>query len=271
MPSQGVVYQVVRDHFETFRAQAAGLRDGEGLPRFVEQAAFAHSAPASLAEALAEAGVSRVAALRMPGRPPSRVALRRASPKPWRRRAASRTSAVMTVGLIGSSRFRVKAGRSVPVAALRPVENLRVVVSPVERRPCSGPSRATSRDGGRRMAERAAHLVDHVFPAVPVRQWVLTLPPRLRYRLAWDHDLCRAVALRRCSGPSRARSRDGRCLGSDGPRLPAACGPPGWGAGRARRSRRDRSALRRGDESERSRPCARHRPRAKRGSTSRPA
>ena len=36
-PSQGVVYQVVRDHFETFRAQAAGLRDGEGLPRFVEQ------------------------------------------------------------------------------------------------------------------------------------------------------------------------------------------------------------------------------------------
>jgi hypothetical protein len=31
------VYQVVRDHFETFLAQAAGLRDGEGLPRFVEQ------------------------------------------------------------------------------------------------------------------------------------------------------------------------------------------------------------------------------------------
>ena len=43
------------------------------------------------------------------------------------------------------------------------------------------------------MAERAAHLVDHVFPAVPVRQWVLTFPHRLRYRLAWDHDLCRAV------------------------------------------------------------------------------
>jgi len=32
-----VLYQVVRDHFETFREQAAGLRDGEGLPRFVEQ------------------------------------------------------------------------------------------------------------------------------------------------------------------------------------------------------------------------------------------
>jgi hypothetical protein len=47
--------------------------------------------------------------------------------------------------------------------------------------------------GGRRMAERAAHLVDHVFPAVPVRQWVLTVPHRLRYVVAWDHALCRDV------------------------------------------------------------------------------
>jgi len=43
------------------------------------------------------------------------------------------------------------------------------------------------------MAERAAHLVDHVFPEVPVRQWVLSLPHRMRYVLAWDHGLCRAV------------------------------------------------------------------------------
>ena len=43
------------------------------------------------------------------------------------------------------------------------------------------------------MAEGAAHLADRVFPRVPVRQWVLSLPPRLRYRLAWDHALCRAV------------------------------------------------------------------------------
>lgn len=43
------------------------------------------------------------------------------------------------------------------------------------------------------MVERAAHLVDAVLPDVPVRQWVLTLPLRLRYRLTWDHDLCRAV------------------------------------------------------------------------------
>src|SRR5437899_3603802 len=37
--------------------------------------------------------------------------------------------------------------------------------------------------GGRRMAERAANLVDQVLPAVPIRQWVLSLPHRLRYLL----------------------------------------------------------------------------------------
>ena len=42
---------------------------------------------------------------------------------------------------------------------------------------------------GRRMAQLAAHLVDAVFPFVPVRQWVLSLPFALRYRLAWDHAL----------------------------------------------------------------------------------
>ena len=48
--------------------------------------------------------------------------------------------------------------------------------------------------GGRRMTERAAHLVEHVFPPdVPVRQWVLSVPHRLRYRLAYDHRLCRTV------------------------------------------------------------------------------
>jgi hypothetical protein len=43
------------------------------------------------------------------------------------------------------------------------------------------------------MAELAAHLVDGVLGSLPVRQWVLTLPYRLRYALAWDHRLCRAV------------------------------------------------------------------------------
>jgi hypothetical protein len=60
------------------------------------------------------------------------------------------------------------------------------------------------------MAERAAHLVDRVFPDVPIRQWVLSLPHRLRYLLAWDHDLCRAVVavyLRAVLGALRRRAR----------------------------------------------------------------
>ena len=47
--------------------------------------------------------------------------------------------------------------------------------------------------GGRRMTERAAHLVDAVLPWVPVRQWVLTVPYRLRYQMSWNHGLSRAV------------------------------------------------------------------------------
>ena len=47
--------------------------------------------------------------------------------------------------------------------------------------------------GGRRMAETAAHLVERVFPEVPVRQWVLSLPFALRYRLAYDASLTSAV------------------------------------------------------------------------------
>jgi hypothetical protein len=38
------------------------------------------------------------------------------------------------------------------------------------------------------MAEAAAHLVDHVLPRLPVRQWVLSLPKRLRYHLQQDRD-----------------------------------------------------------------------------------
>ena len=38
--------------------------------------------------------------------------------------------------------------------------------------------------GARRMAQTAAHLLDHVIPHVPVRQWVLSLPIPLRLLLA---------------------------------------------------------------------------------------
>jgi len=47
--------------------------------------------------------------------------------------------------------------------------------------------------GGRRMADTAAHLVDRVWPHVPVRQWVLTLPYPLRYRCAYDPKLASEV------------------------------------------------------------------------------
>lgn len=47
--------------------------------------------------------------------------------------------------------------------------------------------------GGRRMTGRAAHLVDAVLPNVPVRQWVLTLPVRLRYLIAYDAKLCSEI------------------------------------------------------------------------------
>jgi hypothetical protein len=70
------------------------------------------------------------------------------------------------------------------------------------------------------MVERAAHLVDAVLPDVPVRQWVLSLPLRLRYRLAWDHDLCRAVVgafLRAVFATLRRRARwDGIAGGRSG-------------------------------------------------------
>jgi hypothetical protein len=125
-PTHSILYHLVQDHFETFRASAASLRDGEGLPRFVER----------------------------------------------------EFREFLTCGCLaaGFARFHCDScghDRLVPFS-------------------CKGRGFCPS-CGGRRMAERAAHLVDHVLPDVPIRQWVLSLPYRLRYLLAWDHDLCRAV------------------------------------------------------------------------------
>ena len=47
--------------------------------------------------------------------------------------------------------------------------------------------------GSRRMAETAAHRVDHVIPRVPVRQWVLSFPIPLRLLLAAQPHLISAV------------------------------------------------------------------------------
>jgi hypothetical protein len=47
--------------------------------------------------------------------------------------------------------------------------------------------------GARRMSQTAAHLVDHVFPRVPVRQWVLSLQIPLRLLLAALPELVTSV------------------------------------------------------------------------------
>jgi hypothetical protein len=44
------------------------------------------------------------------------------------------------------------------------------------------------------MANVAAHLVDRVLPAVPVRQWVLSLPYELRALAAFRADVLAALA-----------------------------------------------------------------------------
>ena len=70
--------------------------------------------------------------------------------------------------------------------------------------------------GGRRMADTAAHLVDRVLPKVPVRQWVLSLPFALRYRLAYDARLVRDVLhifVQVVSASLRRRARNHRGVG----------------------------------------------------------
>ena len=71
----------------------------------------------------------------------------------------------------------------------------------------------------RRMVETAAHLAEHVIPRLPVRQWVLSVPKRLRYHLARDpavqntalHLFLRAIerVLRQCSPGAGAASHLG--------------------------------------------------------------
>ena len=151
-PAQGVLYHVVRDHFETFRAEAARMPDRDGLPRFVEE----------------------------------------------------EFRGFLRCGFLagGFARFhcaRCRLDRLVPFSCKK-------------RAVC--PS-----CGGRRMAERAAHLVDRVFPVAPVRQWVLSLPHRLRYVLAWDHALSRAVSgvfVRAVLGDLRRRARHAGARGGRG-------------------------------------------------------
>jgi hypothetical protein len=60
------------------------------------------------------------------------------------------------------------------------------------------------------MADTAAHLVDRVFPVVPARQWVLSFPFALRYRMAYDARLTTDILnvfIRALFGGLRRRAR----------------------------------------------------------------
>ena len=70
---------------------------------------------------------------------------------------------------------------------------------------------------GRTMNETAAYLVDHVIGEIPVRHWVLTLPPPLRYLVAYDGTLCTAVIrafIESIFGWLRATAKKELCLRS---------------------------------------------------------
>lgn len=97
---------------------------------------------------------------------------------------------------------------------------------------CKGRGLCTSCNA-RRMAETAAHLVDHVIPPLPVRQWVLSVPKRLLSYLerepqavsAVRHSLLRVIEahLRRSSGGSSPSPALGRSASS------TASAPPSTG------------------------------------------
>lgn len=64
--------------------------------------------------------------------------------------------------------------------------------------------------GTARMVDTAAWLVDRVIPEVPVRQWVLSLPYRVRVLCAYDPAICagvRRILLRAVSGLYEGRAR----------------------------------------------------------------
>ena len=109
----------------------------------------------------------------------------------------------------------------------------------------------------RHMAQTAAHFVDHVIPPVPVRQWVISVPKRLRGMLA---DRPRAVAaLSVPTGAANHPGQSGRAYRAGAlPRDPLvqALSPP------RRRGRRRHARL--GEQrvfSRRERPDHTHRPR----------
>ncbi len=71
---------------------------------------------------------------------------------------------------------------------------------------------------GRRMADTAARLADDVLPRVPVRQWVLSFPYEIRYRLAYDGELVATVLAVFLCVVGRWYRRQAQALGHDSAR-----------------------------------------------------
>lgn len=81
----------------------------------------------------------------------------------------------------------------------------------------------------RRMVATAAHLTDHVLPDLPVRQWVLAVPQRLRYFLERDAALQVAglrLFLRAVESCLRTCSPDAGAVGFRLRSLPWCAGEP---------------------------------------------
>ena len=64
---------------------------------------------------------------------------------------------------------------------------------------------------GRRMNDEAAHLVDHVFPEVAMRQWVLSFPYKLRFLMAFNQKLTSqalSIFIKEISRYQKAKARE---------------------------------------------------------------
>ena len=71
------------------------------------------------------------------------------------------------------------------------------------------------------MADTAAHLVDRVLPRVPMRQWVLAFPPRVRLHLAYDARLFGAALTLFVGSSLRARKTSKLVAAENWPALAA--------------------------------------------------
>ena len=96
--------------------------------------------------------------------------------------------------------------------------------NPRKRRPASGRFSCKGRGfcpscGTRRMVDTAAWLVDRVLPEVPVRQWVLALPHRIRFLCAYDPETCAGVRRIFVRAVASFYKRIARDQGIDDPRV----------------------------------------------------